>query len=227
VSDADRGANPPPLLDQILSDARRLGFLGPGPLDLQRRHAEGFTAVVRRELPGSARPTPEGPGRVLDLGSGGGLPGLVVASALPDLTFVLLDANRRRTDFLADAVARLGLEDRVTVLAERAEVAGRQPSWRGQFAGVLARSFGPPATLAECAAPFLEVGGWLIVSEPPSDDGPAHERVRWPEGALGEFGLTPETVVAEEFTYQLLRQRAECPERFPRRNGMPAKRPLF
>jgi len=199
-----------------------LGFLGPGPLGVQRRHAEGFSAVLARR--NSAE---ELSGPVLDLGSGGGLPGLVVAVARPDLRLVLLDANARRTDFLAGAVTRLGLGERVSVVAERAEVAGRQPSRRGQFAAVVARSFGPPATLAECAAPFLAVGGWLVVSEPPSEAQPGPETVRWPADGLAQFGLAREAVVAGEFSYQVLRQHSACPDRFPRRNGVPAKRPLF
>ncbi len=225
MSDADPGAASPSPLDQILSDARRLGFLGPGPLDVQREHAEGFAAVTRRLT--AADP---GPPRVLDLGSGGGLPGLVVALALPDLVLVLLDANRRRTDFLTDAVARLGLGDRVIVVAERAELAGRDPGLRGRFDGVLARSFGPPGTLAECAAPFLKVGGWLVVSEPPSTSEPTPDRVRWPAESLQVLGLAseaPETAEAAAFAFQVLRQVAPCPERYPRRNGIPAKRPLF
>jgi 16S rRNA (guanine527-N7)-methyltransferase len=90
---------------------------------------------------------------------------------------------------------------------------------------VTARSFGRPAVTAECAAPLLKTGGWLLVSEPPSDE--RTEAPRWPPEPLLQLGLVPEEQAREEFEYQVLRQREACPDRFPRRIGVPAKRPLF
>ena len=218
-----------PDLRQILGEARAAGFLGPGPVDSHVRHAEGFVAVCRRLWPDGTTPPV-----LLDLGSGGGLPGLVVATHWPEASLVLLDAHGRRTAFLSDAVHRLGLDARVSVRQERAESAGRDPALRGHFDGVLARSFGRPAVVAECAAPLLKVGGWLVVSEPPQSASPgppeASERsaeTRWPSGPLGQLGLVSEEQLHEEFAYQTLRQAEPCPDRFPRRDGVPAKRPLF
>lgn len=219
-----------PALSQILGEARAAGFLGPGPVDAHLRHAEGFVAVCRRLWPDG--PTPP---VLLDLGSGGGLPGLVVAAHRPEVTLVLLDAQGRRTTFLSDAVRRLGFDARVSVCQARAETAGRDPAFRGRFDGVLARSFGRPAVVAECAAPLLKSGGWLVVSEPPGGspgeapgpspdpDGPP----RWPVEPLRQLGLVPDRLLHEQFGYQLLRQADLCPDRFPRRDGVPAKRPLF
>ena len=179
---ADEGGHSPALLYELLADARALGFLGPGPLEPQIRHAQGFAAVGRRL-------SPVGPVRLADLGSGGGLPGLVTATEWPAATLVLIEANGRRAAFLRRAVERLGLEHRVSVLEERAEVCGRDASLRAAFDGVLARSFGRPAVLAECAAPLLRVGGWLLVSEPPgrirttdTDDPTTDDR--WPPEPL-------------------------------------------
>jgi 16S rRNA (guanine527-N7)-methyltransferase len=201
-------------------EARALRFLGPGPLDPQVRHAQGFTAIARRlSGPGSAQ--------LVDLGSGGGLPGLVVATEWPDASVALLEANGRRAAFLRRAVERLDLEGRVSVLEERAEVCGREPGLRAGFDGVLARSFGRPAVLAECAAPLLRVGGWLLVSEPPRTDPEDGQDVRWPAEPLRQLGLEPAEVIHEGFEYRTLRQREPCPDRFPRRNGVPAKKPLF
>ena len=226
---------PPARLLDVLDEARAAGFLGPGPLDPQVRHAEGFAVVARRLRPDG--PTPPS---LLDLGSGGGLPGLVVATRWPEATVILLDAAARRTSFLSAAVRRLGLEDRVSVRQDRAEVAGRDPDLRGRLDVVLARSFGRPAVTAECAAPLLKPGGWLVVSEPPATlpSGPADpaagpgisdpsEGPRWPAEPLRQLGLEPAGLVHEEFDYQTLRQFEACPERFPRRDGVPAKRPLF
>jgi 16S rRNA (guanine527-N7)-methyltransferase len=212
-------------LDRVLQAAQAAGFFGPGPLALQRRHAAGYVRIARQ----AAQDAPGGAGTpVLDLGSGGGLPGLVVALEWPKALLTLLDANQRRTEFLRAAVVELGLSDRVRVVTARAEEAGRDPDLRGAFTGVMARSFGAPAVLAECAAPFLAVGGWLIVSEPPGDPlATLPDADRWPEQPLSELGLQAGDPVAAEFRYQVLHQVALCPERFPRRNGVPSKRPLF
>jgi 16S rRNA (guanine527-N7)-methyltransferase len=220
VPGADDGSYSPDLLHHLLTEARALGFFGPGPLDPQIQHAEGFAAIARRLSPG-------GSPRLVDLGSGGGLPGLVLAVEWPDAVLALLEANGRRAAFLRRAVERLGLSQRVSVVEERAEIAGRTADLRASFDGVLARSFGRPGVLAECAAPLLKVGGWLLVSEPPrteAEEGPAD---RWPKDPLLQLGLEPSQVLHEGFEYRTLRQVAACPDRFPRRNGVPAKRPLF
>ncbi|MGO8824332.1 MAG: RsmG family class I SAM-dependent methyltransferase [Acidimicrobiales bacterium] len=221
---ADEGMACPPLLYEILADAREAGFLGPGDIEPQIRHARGFAAIGRR-LAAPGPPTP----RLVDLGSGGGLPGLVVAVSWPEATVDLLEAGARRAAFLEQATSRLGLGARVRVLHERAEVCGRQAGFRGGYDGALARSFGRPAVVAECAAPLLEVGGWLVVSEPPHGGEPADADggPRWPAEPLARLGLEPGETVSEEFEYRILRQVAACPERFPRRNGVPAKKPLF
>ena len=186
--------------------------------------------------------------RLVDMGAGGGLPGLVVAQRWPEATLVLLEANERRSAFLKRAVEGLELTGRVTVLQERAEICGRNPQWRASFDGAIARSFGRPAVLAECTAPLLNVGAWVVVSEPPaatavetplagspqgvSESAPPEgsqrgATERWPVSGLGQFGLEPGEPIHAEFDYQLLRQVHACPERFPRRNGVPAKKPLF
>jgi 16S rRNA (guanine527-N7)-methyltransferase len=226
VPGADEGAHSPTLLHELLAEARSLGFLGPGSLQLQIQHAQGFAAVGRRLSPGR-------PVRLADLGSGGGLPGLVTATEWPAATLVLIEANGRRASFLRLAVERLALGARVSVMEERAELCGRDASLRAGFDGVLARSFGRPAVLAECAAPLLRVGAWLLVSEPPrqerqeEQDEPDGQKERWPPEPLRQFGLQPAEVVHEGFEYRVLRQVEACPERFPRRNGVPAKKPLF
>lgn len=167
------------------------------------------------------------PGTWLDLGSGGGLPGLVLAWHWSRSRAVLLDANLRRTDALQRAVAALDWAGRVRVLRARAEVAGREPEWRRSQQVVVVRSFGPSAVVAECAAPFLEAGGHLVVSEPPARGDVSGHPDRWPAPALSELGLRPLHFSQGDFGYQVLVQTHPCPDRFPRRTGVPAKRPLF
>ena len=229
----DSPAEPREELQDLLAEARRDGFLGPGPLDVHLRHAAGFAEVARRQsaLPGpGTRPQTSqalGP-RIVDLGAGGGLPGLVVAAAWTEAQLVLLDANARRTAFLRRAVNRLGLAARVSVVQERAERYGRLDDVRGTFDGALARSFGRPAVVAECAAPLLRCGGWLVVSEPPAQEPVSPTAApRWPAEGLLQLGLVPVGTAREGFEYQVLQQAQPCPERFPRRDGVPAKKPLF
>jgi len=162
------------------------------------------------------------------------LPGLVLADQWSAATLVLLEANERRAQFLERAVITCHFQDRVTVVQERAEISGHEPAYRGTFDGVVVRSFGSPAVVAECAAPFLRAGGWLIVSEPPGDEAShpelksaSDESGRWPREKLIQFGLEPVEFVRNDFGYQVLIQREVCPDRFPRRNGMPSKKPLF
>jgi hypothetical protein len=164
------------------------------------------------------------PERFVDLGSGGGVPGLVLAALWPSTRALLLDASARRCEFLSEAVHELGWEDRVEVVRARAEEAGRNPALRASFDLVVARGFGPPAVTAECAAPLLASQGRLTVSEPPeAPPGPP----RWPAGGLAELGLACGPEWHTPFHYRTFVQTERCPDRYPRRVGVPAKRPLF
>ena len=189
----------------MLEEARALGFLGPGPLEPHLTHADGFRAAWDGPPPVSA----------VDLGSGGGLPGLPLALAWSTTAWLLVEANGRRARFLAQAAHRLGIEKRVEVRAERAEALGRRAGERGRHQAVVARGFAAPAVTAECAAAFLAVGGRLLTSEPP-------DQRSWPEAPLAELGLA---VAGRRGGVMVLEQRSPCPDRFPRRS--PAKRPLF
>ena len=189
----------------VLEEARELGFLGPGPVSFHVEHARAYLPLLA-DVTGSA----------LDLGAGGGVPGLVLAAERPDLAWTFLDGMQKRTAFLERAVARLGLTNVVVRTARAEEV----PDLRGRFDAVVARSFAAPAVTAECAAPLLRVGGRLVVSEPP--DG---EQDRW--SGAGVLGLGAPTVVTGPPTLVVLVQEAPCPDRYPRRTGVPAKRPLW
>lgn len=201
-----------PLLE-ILETSRSLGFLGPGPVDQHVAHAASFEPLLGSDAD------------VVDLGSGGGLPGLVLAHLRPDLTLVLVDSNLRRTEFLRQAVRELELTGRVEVRTGRAEVVAHEPELRHAFDAVVSRSFGPPAVTAECAVGFLRgVGATVLVSEPPS----AGAAPRWPANGLAELGLRRGAVVTgEQSTIQVLECTQRCAERFPRPTGRPSKRPLF
>lgn len=207
-----RSASDAALLE-VLERSRALGFLGPGPVIDHISHARRLLESV-----------PATSGFFVDLGSGGGVPGLVLAVDRPDWDGALLDGSTRRGAFLDEALVDLDLSDRIEVWTDRAETVGRDALRRGRADVVTARSFGPPAVVAECAAPLLSPGGRLIVSDPPSD----HEHGdRWPDADLAPLGLRVVRKRPGPPACTVLEQFAPCPDRFPRRIGIPAKRPLF
>ncbi len=218
------GEGPYGALLAILEESRERGFLGPGPvsahivrsLDLLTVLGPGPECREQFSLPDGRA--------ALDLGSGGGVPGLVLAVALPMLRWYLLDGSATRCSFLRAAVERLSRPEpapAVEVIEARAEEAGHRPDLRRRFSLVVSRSFAAPAVTAECASPFLEVGGHLIVAEP------LDAADRWPPERLSTLGLEVGPRVTEPSCFQVLQQVSPCPDRFPRRVGIPAKRPLF
>jgi SAM-dependent methyltransferase len=170
------------LLLAALEESHRFGALGEAAV-VALSHGERFLAAL-----GAAR-------FVLDLGSGGGVPGLIIAARCPDLRVTLLDRRTARTDLLLRLVGRLGLADRVEVVAGDAEKVGRDPRYNGQFDTVVCRSFGAPLTTARCARPFLAPQGRLVVSEPPDNE------PRWDHPSIGALGFT---AVASPPTLQVL-----------------------
>jgi 16S rRNA (guanine527-N7)-methyltransferase len=206
--------DPGTLLD-VLEDARELGLLGPGPVARQYEHALNLACAIG-----------DFEGRLLDLGSGGGLPGLVLFRQWPEAHGVLLDAQRRRCEFLTNAIAILDLGSRVSVECGRAEVLARDPALRGAFDLVVARSFGPPATTAECAVGFLGAQGALVVTEPPMAT--AAEVGRWDDDGLVRLGFsTAAPLRAGETGAVRLELLEAVDDAWPRRDGVPAKRPLW
>lgn len=203
-------------LHDVLRRSQDLGFLGPGSVEDHARHSLAFLRIIEERDQEDLR--------ILDLGSGGGVPGLVLALALPRAQVALLDAMQRRCRFLEEAVATLDLGASVDVWCGRAELLARDPALRGGFDVVIARSFGPPPVTAECAVGFLTpLSGALLVSEPPVRDA-----TRWPESGLSILGLElGELRQTEGATVQVIRSTGVPDERYPRRTGVPAKRPLF
>jgi 16S rRNA (guanine527-N7)-methyltransferase len=203
-------------LRRVLEGAREAGFLGPGPVETHIAHASGFAEAAVAAL-GRA------PEKFLDLGTGGGVPGLVLAQRWTGAAGVFVDSARRRCAALREAVQALGLGDRIEVLEERAEGVAHPGEYRAGFGVVTARSFGAPAVTAEIASGLVAVGGVLVVSDPP-DPGPE----RWPAAKLEALGFgAPEAFEHPHGHFVVIRKVAPTPERFPRAVGRPAKRPLW
>jgi len=166
--------------------------------------------------------------RVADLGPGGGFPGLPMRIVDPALQLILIEAQQRRCEFLEAVVAELKL-DGVEVVNARAEDAGRDEALRTSFDLVVARAVAPLPVLVEYALPLLRPGGVLAS---PKGSRAAHELVEAQNAieVLGGIALDPvalslpDGVPAQQVL--LVRRDGELDERFPRRAGMPSKRPL-
>jgi 16S rRNA (guanine527-N7)-methyltransferase len=164
---------------ETLRLSQRFGFLGARPVEEAAEHAMGFAAALG-ELPSGAR--------LIDLGSGGGLPGLVLADAYPDCSIVLVDRRQKRTDFLARAASRLGHGNVDVRCADAARVAASVEQGHEQpFDAVTARGFGPPEVTLRLARRLVADGGRIVISEPPEGE-------RWDPELLAELGLDGERV---------------------------------
>lgn len=155
----------------VLGTIAERGAIGEASLEAAVAHADQYVAAL-----------PTACHRLADLGSGGGLPGLVIAMRRPTVEMVLVERRATRADMLQRAVRALGVDGRVEVLpADVAQLARREPAG---FDVVTARSFAAPPITAKWAGLLLCPGGVLIVSEPPTDD-PA----RWTPSLLQQHGL--------------------------------------
>jgi 16S rRNA (guanine527-N7)-methyltransferase len=204
------------VLLEILTRAQAAGFLGPGDPANHLTHALGFVDAALSFLPAPPR-------RFADLGTGGGVPGLVLASLWDDSHAVFIESAARRCQALEEWAAELGISDRVEVVSGRAEQRAHEVGLRETFDLVTARSFARPAVTAEIACGFLKVGAPLVVSEPPEP--PAD---RWPPAALEALGFGPiEEMVVRGAHYAGARKFRAADADVPRPVGRPAKRPRW
>lgn len=163
------------------------GLLGPREVPrLWERHLLNCAVVVD---PGAGL-VPTG-AAVADVGSGAGLPGLVWALARPDLRVTLLEPLLRRATFLTEAVAALGVGERVRVERVRAEDIARQPATAAHYDVVTARAVAPLERLAGWTLPLVRIGGALVALKGSS----AGEELAVAEPVLRRYGVTEVAVI--------------------------------
>lgn len=150
---------------------------------------------------------------MVDVGSGGGSPGIPLAAARPDLELVLLEAQRRKCDFLERAAREF---PNVSVVCARAEDHGRGAG-RDAYGVALARALAPPPVAAEWCLPLVREGGAAVLFVGPSAEASAVAR------AAETLAAVPEPAPPGLL---LLRKIGPTPARFPRRPGLARKRPL-
>jgi 16S rRNA (guanine527-N7)-methyltransferase len=166
-------------------------------------------------------------GRIADLGSGAGLPGLVLAAGRPETRFDLLESISRRCDFLHEAIDRMGLAN-ARVICERSEEWARGEG-REAYDAVTARSVGRLTALAELASPLLRDGGVLVAWKGARSDQEEAELAR----AADRLAMEPMEIrsvrpyqASRNRHIHLLRKNGPTPNELPRRPGMAAKRPF-
>jgi len=169
------------------------------------------------------------PRQVIDLGSGGGLPGLPLALARPDVRWTLVDSVGKKAAILAEFVDALGLRT-VVVAADRAEVLGRDAAHRERYDLVTARACAALPVLAELALPLLAIGGSLLAWKGPlaEDD----DEVRRGRAAVGQLGggrlriVDPGIPSLGGHRFVVVPKERSTGARYPRRPGKPGRRPL-
>ena len=165
-------------------------------------------------------------GSVIDIGTGGGVPGLVLAVVRPDLKFTLHDSASKKTTWVQECVGDLKL-DNVTVKTSRLELLGRDPAARESFDAVTAKALASLAVLVELAVPLLRVGGKLIAYKGPAlaqEIEEAKKALRLLHAQVGrcrDYSLGDKNYRIAEIVKQ-----APTANRYPRRDGVPQKTPL-
>ncbi|HEY0832187.1 MAG TPA: 16S rRNA (guanine(527)-N(7))-methyltransferase RsmG [Candidatus Dormibacteraeota bacterium] len=162
---------------------------------------------------------------LVDVGSGGGLPGLPLKIARPDLAVTLVEADQAKAAFLVRACAELGLSG-VDVVARRAEEVGHDPRYREKFDLAVARALAPMPVLAELCLPLVRVGGRLLAQKTGSEDvAVARHALEILGGSLVSVVPAP-SAARDSGTVVVVHKAMPTPKAYPRRPGVPARKPL-
>jgi len=160
-------------LEPVLSAAQKIGALSGAPIEQIISHALWFAKAI----PSSAK-------RVIDLGSGAGVPGLIVAFDRPELELVLVDRRSGRTDSLTRSVSALKLGSRVSVKCSEIGDLVRDGKFFKQFDAAISRGLGPPLETLKLSRDLVKPGGVVVISEPPLTT-----QSRWNPDDVSSLGL--------------------------------------
>lgn len=192
-----------------------------------------FDGIERRLILESLRLVPivqdrAGEGRIMDLGSGGGIPGIILAIALPECEFTLLDATGKKVKFQQEVIESLHLPN-VKAVQGRAEELGHDINWRNSFDVVSARAVTSLSALMELGLPFVAMKGWLVLPkgvEIEEELGIARKAAGKLGGTIVSHDVLPDAGSDVDTRLILVRKDQATPATYPRRVGLPARSPL-
>lgn len=165
---------------------------------------------------------------LVDVGSGGGLPGVPLAIARPDLSVLLVDAARKKVPFLDLVIAELALYS-VAALWARAEEAGQLPAHRERYDVATARALAPTAVLAEYTLPLVRVGGIVVLwkhGDVSGELGRAARAITVLGGGQPSVHPVRAPGLEEGRCLVVVPKERPTPPEYPRPPGRPGKRPL-
>jgi 16S rRNA (guanine527-N7)-methyltransferase len=163
--------------------------------------------------------------KVVDVGSGGGLPGLPLKIVRPDLSLTLVEADQDKAAFLVRTCAVLGLGD-VQVLARRAEEVGHEPLYREAFDIAVARALAPMRVLAELCLPLVRVGGRLLAQKTEGEELSAAGHAIEAMGGVLKAVIAAPSAARGTGTVVIVDKARSTPPAYPRRPGVPKRKPL-
>ena len=165
--------------------------------------------------------------KILDVGTGAGFPGMVLAILNQDEEFVLLDSLRKRVDFLKLVIDQLQLKN-VEAIHGRAEVYGRNVNYRNQFDFVLSRAVAELPVLMEYCIPFVKKDGFFVSYKGMKQEEEVNQSTNAFQELTAQFDHLEQFELREsEMRYLLyIKNNCETNEKYPRREGKPKKKPL-
>ena len=205
-------------LEAAWAPARAAGVLGSTTVNELWEHTAGFTSAVCSHFSAEADDLAI---QLIDVGTGAGIPGLLLAAQLPKAHITLVDANERRLDHVRRGRRALSIENRCTVLHARAEDLGRDPTYRCMFDAAVARLLADPAGSLELLTPLVRDGGTLVLSAA------AQSRPLWSRLPVAPLPLGPAELEGSAGLFVRIPRCGAVPPHLPRREKVRRRQPLL